>query len=167
MQSTACWILVFLGGGICSEMVLSSGNFHMSFEPPGALRALIIARKPHLSRFHFRVTGFTPRLWSLATSSRWSTKSKALRSPQSSSHSPHRQNCRWSLAISAKAVGSRGWNHTVKGLVKKYRGGGGGEVGRSRERVGHEVLSLVQGVGLAIFSYLTGWVSLFYYIDMH
>ena len=38
-----------------------------------------------------------------------------------------------------------------KGLVKKYRGGGG--VGRSREGVGHEVLSLVQGVGHAIFSY--------------
>ena len=38
-----------------------------------------------------------------------------------------------------------------KGLVKKYRGGGG--VGRSREGVGHEVLSLVQGVGCAIFSY--------------
>ena len=37
-----------------------------------------------------------------------------------------------------------------KGLVKKYRGGG---VGRSREGVGHEVLSLVQGVGRAIFSY--------------
>ena len=36
----------------------------------------------------------------------------------------------------------------VKGLVKKYRG-----VGRSREGVGHEVLSLVQGVGRAIFSY--------------
>ena len=32
----------------------------------------------------------------------------------------------------------------------KYRGGGGG---RSREGVGHEVLSLVQGVGRAIFSY--------------
>ena len=39
---------------------------------------------------------------------------------------------------------------THKGLVKKYRGG----VGRSREGVGHEVLSLVQGVGRAIFSYL-------------
>ena len=38
-----------------------------------------------------------------------------------------------------------------KGLVKKYRGGGG--VGRSREGVGHEVLGLVQGVGRAIFSY--------------
>jgi len=38
----------------------------------------------------------------------------------------------------------------VKGLVKKYRGGG---VGRSREGVGHEVLSLMQGVGRAIFSY--------------
>ena len=37
-----------------------------------------------------------------------------------------------------------------KGLVKKYRGG---RVGRSREGVGHEVLSLVQGVGRAIFSY--------------
>ena len=42
-----------------------------------------------------------------------------------------------------------------EGLVKKYRGGGrvGGRVGRSREGVGHEVLSLVQGVGRAIFSY--------------
>ena len=30
---------------------------------------------------------------------------------------------------------------------------GGGGVGRSREGVGHEVLSLVQGVGRAIFSY--------------
>ena len=29
----------------------------------------------------------------------------------------------------------------------------GGGVGRSREGVGHEVLSLVQGVGRAIFSY--------------
>ena len=37
-----------------------------------------------------------------------------------------------------------------KGLVKKYGGGG---VGRSREGVGHEVLSLMQGVGRAIFSY--------------
>ena len=36
----------------------------------------------------------------------------------------------------------------IKGLVKKY-----GEVGRIREGVGHEVLSLVQGVGRAIFSY--------------
>ena len=43
----------------------------------------------------------------------------------------------------------------VKGLVKKYRGGGG-VVGRSREGVGHEVLSLVQGVGCAIFSYPWG-----------
>ena len=43
--------------------------------------------------------------------------------------------------------------HTwIKGLVKKYKGGGGW-VGRSREGVGHEVLSLVQGVGRAIFSY--------------
>ena len=40
-----------------------------------------------------------------------------------------------------------------KGLVKKYGGGG---VGRSREGVGHEVLSLVQGVGHAIFSYPQG-----------
>ena len=30
---------------------------------------------------------------------------------------------------------------------------GGGGMGRSREGVGHEVLSLVQGVGRAIFSY--------------
>ena len=36
---------------------------------------------------------------------------------------------------------------SCKGLVKKYWGG------RSREGVGHEVLSLVQGVGHAIFSY--------------
>ena len=42
-------------------MVVSSGNFHMGFAHPGTLRALIIARKPHLSPFHFRVTGFTPR----------------------------------------------------------------------------------------------------------
>ena len=42
----------------------------------------------------------------------------------------------------------------VKGPVKKYRGRGeGGAVGRSREEVGHEVLSLMQGVGRAIFSY--------------
>ena len=40
-------------------------------------------------------------------------------------------------------------NGPGKGLVKKYRGG---EVGRSREGMGHEVLSLVQGVGRAIFS---------------
>ena len=33
--------------------------------------------------------------------------------------------------------------------LKKYGGG----VGRSREGVSHEVLSLVQGVGRAIFSY--------------
>ena len=33
---------------------------------------------------------------------------------------------------------------------------GGGGVGRSREGVGHEVLSLVQGVGRAIFSYPFG-----------
>ena len=45
----------------------------------------------------------------------------------------------------------------AKGLVKKYRG-----VGRSREGVGHEVLSLVQGVGRAIFSYPQGWVTLFF-----
>ena len=31
--------------------------------------------------------------------------------------------------------------------------GGGGGVGRSKEGVGHEVLSLVQGVVHAIFSY--------------
>ena len=42
-------------------------------------------------------------------------------------------------------------HHGYKGLVKKYRGWGG--VGRSREGVGHEVLSLVQRVGRAIFSY--------------
>ena len=40
----------------------------------------------------------------------------------------------------------------VKGPVNKCRGGGGA-VGRSREEVGHEVLSLMQGVGRAIFSY--------------
>ena len=38
-----------------------------------------------------------------------------------------------------------------EGLVKTYRGGAG--VGRSRDGVGHEVLSLVQGVGRVIFSY--------------
>ena len=36
---------------------------------------------------------------------------------------------------------------------KSIGGGGGGGVDRSREGVGHEVLSLVQGVGRAIFSY--------------
>ena len=43
----------------------------------------------------------------------------------------------------------------VKGPVKKYRGRGEGvgAVGRSREGMGHEVLSLMQGVGRAIFSY--------------
>ena len=45
----------------------------------------------------------------------------------------------------------------VKGPVKKYRGRGGGggvgAVGRSREEVGHELLSLMQGVGRVIFSY--------------
>ena len=46
----------------------------------------------------------------------------------------------------------------VKGPVKKYRGRGGGvgavgAVGRSREEVGHEVLSVMQGVGRVIFSY--------------
>ena len=48
----------------------------------------------------------------------------------------------------------------VKGPVKKYRGReggrGGGAVGRSREEVGHEVLSLMQGVGGVIFSYPLG-----------
>ena len=53
----------------------------------------------------------------------------------------------------------------VKGPVKKYRGrgggggeggGGGGAGGRSREEVGHEVLSLMQGVGGVIFSYPLG-----------
>ena len=45
----------------------------------------------------------------------------------------------------------------VKGPVKKYRGrGGAGAVGRSREEVGHEVLSLMQGVGGVIFSYPLG-----------
>ena len=166
MQSTACWKLLFLDGGISSEMVLSSGSFHISFEPRGALRVLIIARKLHLSRFQFRVTGFTPRLWSLATSFQWSTKSKALRSPQSSSHSPHRRNCRWSLAISAKAVDEPGMKPYWWGTGQKVWGGGG-RVGRSREGVGHEVLSLVQGVGRAIFSCLRGWVTLFYYIDRH
>ena len=39
---------------------------------------------------------------------------------------------------------------SCKGQAKKYGGGG---MGRSREGVGHEVLSLVQGVGHAIFSY--------------
>ena len=35
----------------------------------------------------------------------------------------------------------------IQGLVKKYRG-----VGRSREGVGHQFLSLSQGVGRSIFS---------------
>ena len=46
---------------------------------------------------------------------------------------------------------------SLQGLVKKYRegGGGGGGVGvrQSKKGVGHEVLSLVQGVGRAMFSY--------------
>ena len=46
----------------------------------------------------------------------------------------------------------RGDFFSCKGQAKKYGGGGGG-MGRSREGVGHEVLSLVQGVGRAIFSY--------------
>ena len=37
-----------------------------------------------------------------------------------------------------------------KGLVKKYRGGW---AGAERGSLGHEVLSLAQGVGRAIFSY--------------
>ena len=41
----------------------------------------------------------------------------------------------------------RDWSKSIVG------GGGGGGVGQSREGVGHEVLSLVQGVGRAIFSY--------------
>ena len=52
------------------------------------------------------------------------------------------------LPVYQMKEGHRGY----KGLVKKYRGGGGG-VGRSIEGVGYEVLSLVQGVGRAIFSY--------------
>ena len=40
------------------------------------------------------------------------------------------------------------FRHSDKVLVKKYSG-----LGRSREEVGHEVLSLVQGAGRAIFSY--------------
>ena len=48
-------------------------------------------------------------------------------------------------------------SRSLQGLVKKYREGGGGrggvEVRRSRKGVGHEVLSLVQGVGRAMFSY--------------
>ena len=39
------------------------------------------------------------------------------------------------------------------GTGQKVYGGG---VGRSREGMGHEVLSLVQGVGRAIFSYPQG-----------
>ena len=38
-------------------------------------------------------------------------------------------------------------------LRDRSKSKGGGGVGRSREGVGHEVLSLVQGVGRAIFSY--------------
>ena len=38
----------------------------------------------------------------------------------------------------------------LKGLVKSIKGAGGGRLGRSREEVGHEVLSLV---GRAMFSY--------------
>ena len=65
-------------------------------------------------------------------------------------------------------------SRSLQGLVKKYRGGGGGGGGggegggggggggggigvrRSRKGVGHEVLSLVQGVGRAMFSYPLG-----------
>ena len=47
----------------------------------------------------------------------------------------------------------RGYYRLGQGLVKKYRRG---VVDRSREGVGHEVLSLVQGVGRAIFSYPQG-----------
>ena len=43
---------------------------------------------------------------------------------------------------------SRNSQKRLEGLVKKYRG-----VGRSRDGMGHEVLTLVQGVGRAIFSY--------------
>ena len=53
------------------------------------------------------------------------------------------------LPVYQMKEGHRGY----KGLVKKYRGGGGEGVGRSIEGVGYEVLSLVQGVGRAIFSY--------------
>ena len=43
----------------------------------------------------------------------------------------------------------------VKGPVKKYRGRGEGRGGGGPEQRGggHEVLSLMQGVGRAIFSY--------------
>ena len=51
---------------------VASGNFHMSFEPPGALRALFIARNHHLSRFHFRVTGYG--VWRQVSSGRLSGK---------------------------------------------------------------------------------------------
>ena len=47
-------------------------------------------------------------------------------------------------------------SRSLQGLVKKYREGGGRggiEVRRSRKGVGHEVLSLVPGVGRAMFSY--------------
>ena len=40
--------------------------------------------------------------------------------------------------------------HTLRDWSKSMGGGG---VGRSREGVGHQVLSLVQGVGRAIFSF--------------
>ena len=68
------------------------------------------------------------------------------------------QRRKWRFELNTKSgpletsdFGKIGENHQRaghKGLVKKKKG-----VGRSREGVGHEVLSLVQGVGRAIFSY--------------
>ena len=58
-------------------------------------------------------------------------------------------------------MGGAAFPEIFKGLVKKYRGGGG--VGRSREGVGHEVLGWV----VQFSATLRGWVTLFYNIDGH
>ena len=59
---------------------------------------------------------------------------------------PHltRAKCRQITPLNSRFLLIRDWSKSI------------GVVGRSRERVGHEVLSLVQGVGRAIFSYPFG-----------
>ena len=49
-----------------------------------------------------------------------------------------------------------GRKYRIQGQFRDWSKSIGGGVGRSREGVGHEVLSLVQGVGRAIFSYPYG-----------
>ena len=64
-------------------------------------------------------------------------------------------------AIYAKVV-------SIKGLVKKYRRGGG--LGQSIEGVGHEVLGFEPCAKRWVVQFsaiLSGWVTLFYYIDRH